>query len=100
LDLNEKEPAVGSSSEWLPAPATERVRSRERRRRRRRPSRRSQIRARIRVRMWLACTGALIVMSVALYYALGHQQSSESGLRLGSAPATLAAAAAGASNAG
>jgi hypothetical protein len=94
LDLNGKDPEVGSASEWVASPGPERVRSTERRRRRRRTRpRANKIRARIRMRMWIACTGALIVMTAVLYYALGHQRSDESGLRLGSMPATVAAAA-------
>jgi hypothetical protein len=66
---------------------------RHRRRRRRSPKVKSDIRAQIRVRIWLACTGALLVMAAALYLVLGHERSSESGLHLGSSPGSVAAAA-------
>jgi hypothetical protein len=32
--------------------------------------------------MWLACTGALLVMAAVLYLALGRERTGESGHRL------------------
>jgi hypothetical protein len=46
------------------------------------------------MRMWLACTGALLVMAAVLYLALGHVRPGESGLHLDVAPGTVAMAAA------
>jgi hypothetical protein len=32
----------------------------------------SPVRTRIRIRVWLACVGALLVMLIGIYFALGH----------------------------
>jgi hypothetical protein len=83
VDLNGKDPLVDSASEWLRSPPPERRRTTERHRTRRRARKVNNIRARIRLRMWLACTGALLVMAIMLYLALGRERPSESGSRVG-----------------
>ena len=94
MDLNGKEPLHASSSEWPRSTPSARTRTSERRRVRRRARRPNNIRAKIRVRVWLACTGALLVMAVVLYLALGRERPGESGFRVGAAPATAALVAA------
>jgi hypothetical protein len=86
VDLNGKDPLVDSSAAWAQA-ASGRHRISERHRVRRRARKPDDARARIRVRVWLACTGALLAMAVAIYWALGHERSSEAGFR--SAPSGL-----------
>jgi hypothetical protein len=83
VDLNAKDPLVDSSSEWLQSSSSERRRSTERHRKRRRARKVSGGRARIRLRMWLACTGALLVMAIVIYLAIGRERGGESGFRLG-----------------
>jgi hypothetical protein len=90
VDLNAKPPAVDSSAEWPQAAASsddeprrdERRRSTERHRVRRRSRKPSAVRSKIRLRMWLACTGALLVMAIMLYLAIGREPHRESGFQL------------------
>ena len=49
------------------------------------------MRAKIRMRIWLACTGALLVMALVIYLALGSQHAGEAGSRLGPTPAIAGA---------
>jgi len=37
--------------------------------------------------MWIACTGALLVMAIVIYLAIGREHPSEAGFRFGPAPA-------------
>ncbi|HVX97549.1 MAG TPA: hypothetical protein VHK47_21735 [Polyangia bacterium] len=90
MDPNGKDPLVDPSSEWLRAaqsperpPASGRHRSSGRHRVRRRTRKPSDIRSKIRVRVWLACTGALIVMVLAIYLALGRGAGGEAGQLVG-----------------
>jgi hypothetical protein len=41
--------------------------------------------------MWIACTGALLVMAVVLYLALARDRGGESGQHLGGGATTVAA---------
>jgi hypothetical protein len=91
VDVNGKDPLVASSSEWAVS-SSDRHRSSERHRVRRRARRPNDVRAKIRLRMWLACTGALLVMAIVIYLAIGRERSGESGARLGSALPAVAAA--------
>jgi hypothetical protein len=99
VESNGKDPVVDLSAEWFRA-ASERQRSSERHRVRRRARRPNNIRAKIRVRMWLACTGALLVMAIVIYLALGRERAGESGARLGGAAPSVAALVGGARNIG
>ena len=45
------------------------------------------IRSKIRLRIWLACAGALLVMALVIYLALGSQHANEAGLERGPTPA-------------
>jgi hypothetical protein len=45
------------------------------------------VRSKIRFRIWLACTGALLVMALVIYLALGSQHSNEASLQFGPTPA-------------
>jgi hypothetical protein len=96
LDLNGKDPLVDASSEWLQASSSVHRRATERHRIRRRARRPNNVRSRIRLRMWLACTGALLVMAIVIYLAIGRERGGESGLRLGGASGSVAALDAGA----
>jgi hypothetical protein len=80
VDLNGKGPLIDPSADWLRSPATGRHRSpaRERQRVRRRMRLPHTTRSRIRFRVWLACTGALLIMAVVIYLALGHEAPAES----------------------
>lgn len=40
--------------------------------------------------MWLACTGALLVMAIVIYLALGRERAGESGAKLGVAVPSVA----------
>ena len=82
MDANGKEPLVELSSEWMRL-SSDRHRSSERHRIRRRARKPNDVRAKIRLRMWLACTGALLVMAIVIYLALGHERPGESGTRTG-----------------
>jgi hypothetical protein len=73
VELNGKDPLVESSAQWE---RVDRPRSAERRRTRRRTRLESHTRARIRLHVWLACTGALLIMAVVLYLTLGHDAAS------------------------
>jgi hypothetical protein len=73
VDLNGKDPLVDSSAVWVKTGSSDRQRMTERHRRRRRTRVASAVRARIRLRMWLACTGALVVITLGVYFVLGHQ---------------------------
>jgi hypothetical protein len=88
VDSNGKGP-VDSSADWFRT-ASERQRSSERHRVRRRARRPNNIRAKIRVRMWLACTGALLVMAIVIYLAIGRERPGESGAKLGAALPSVA----------
>jgi len=59
---------------------------------RRRSRKVNDVRSKIRLRVWLACTGALLVMTIAIYWALERQRSSESSHLLGAPATTIAAA--------
>jgi hypothetical protein len=90
LDASGSEPLVDSGEAW---PRLERRRTTERHRRRRRSRKgKPDIRAKIRLRMWIACTGALLVMAGVLYYALGRERASESGHRLDACPGVVVTA--------
>ncbi|HVR01343.1 MAG TPA: hypothetical protein VMT47_04380 [Polyangia bacterium] len=43
------------------------------------------------MRIWLACTGALLVMAIVIYLAIGRERAGESGLRLGGTSGSVAA---------
>lgn len=43
---------------------------------RRRTRLKSEIRTKIRMRVWMACLGALIVMTAAIYFVLGREGAS------------------------
>jgi len=90
VDLNGKDPLVGASSEWLHTQPPERRRTTERHRTRRRSRKANNVRAKIRLRMWLACTGALLLMAGMLYLALGRERPPESGSLGGSTTLALA----------
>jgi hypothetical protein len=90
LDFSGKDPLVDASSEWLQSSA-ERRRATGRHRIRRRARRPKNVRSKIRVRIWLACTGALLVMAIVIYLALGRERAGESGLRLDGASGSVAA---------
>jgi hypothetical protein len=99
-DLNDKDPLVGSSSEWARPSSSSTSsssgrRTSERRRRRRRSRKHNDIRAKIRLRIWIACTGALLAMALVLYLALERDRPSESG-HLGGPSGTIAGALLGA----
>jgi hypothetical protein len=90
--LNGKRPSVDPVDPASAWPPSERRRTTERHRARRRARRPNDIRARIRLRIWIACTGALLAMVVALYLALGRgEHPSESGQRPRGASSTVAA---------
>jgi len=36
--------------------------------------------------MWIACTGALLVMAIVMYLAIGREHPGEAGFRFGPAP--------------
>jgi hypothetical protein len=91
LDLNGKDPLVDTTSEWLRVPAAEPRHGTGRHRVRRRARKVNNIRAKIRLRMWLACTGALLMMVIGIYLALGRERPSESGLGLEAGSGTVAA---------
>jgi hypothetical protein len=74
LDSPDKVASGESSSEWPRPSSSSRLRVTERRRHRRRSRRPNNVRAKIRVRMWVACTGALFLMAVVLYLALGRER--------------------------
>ena len=94
MDLKGKDPLVESSAEWMRATSSGRHRMQERHRVRRRARRPNTVRAKIRMRVWLACTGALFVMVLVIYLAIGREHSAEAGYRLGvPAAPTLASAA-------
>lgn len=99
MDLTGKDPLVDPSAEWLrAAQSPERPRSSGRHRTsgrhrvRRRTRKPSDIRSKIRVRVWLACTGALIVMVLAIYLTLGRGAGGESGQLVGAASDLIALA--------
>jgi hypothetical protein len=89
--MNGSDPLVDTSSDWARSPSSSGIRTRSRHRKRRRSRRASDVRARIRVRMWIACTGALLVMAAVLYLALGRDRGGESGQYLGGSARTVAA---------
>jgi hypothetical protein len=89
LESSGSDPLVDSNPGWPRAGQRTRTSERHRKRRRSRKAK-PDIRAKIRTRMWLACAGALLVMAGALYYALGHQASAESGRRPDARPAVVA----------
>lgn len=70
---NGKDPLVDSSAEWEKSEPGDRQRTTERHRHRRRTRLPNATRARIRLKVWLACTGALLVMALSIYLVLGHQ---------------------------
>ncbi|HEV3032433.1 MAG TPA: hypothetical protein VG319_12380 [Polyangia bacterium] len=43
------------------------------------------------MRIWLACTGALLVMAIVIYLAIGRERAGESGLQPGGASGSVAA---------
>jgi hypothetical protein len=90
LDFNGKDPLVDVSSEWLQS-SSERRRATGRHRIRRRARRLNNVRSRIRMRIWLACTGALLVMAIVIYLAIGRERAGESGLQPGGASGSVAA---------
>lgn len=81
MDVNGKGPLVDPSAEWVRAASSGRHRTTERHRVRRRARRSSAVRAKIRVRMWIACTGALLVMAIVIYLAIGRERGGEAGFR-------------------
>jgi len=89
VDVNGKDPLVELSSEWMRS--SDRQRSSERHRIRRRARKQNDVRAKIRMRIWLACTGALLVMAIVIYLAIGRERSNESGTRPGGALPAVAA---------
>jgi hypothetical protein len=99
LDFNGKDPLVDVSSEWLQS-SSERRRATERHRIRRRARRPHNVRSKIRVRIWLACTGALLVMAIVIYLAIGRERVGESGLRVGGVSGSVAALGDGAAGLG
>jgi hypothetical protein len=94
VDLNGKDPLVDLSADWVRSASTGRSRTAERQRVRRRTRKGSVVRAKIRLRIWLACTGALLVMALVIYLALGSQHAGEAGFQLGPKPAIAGASAA------
>ena len=99
MDFNGKDPLVDVSSEWLQS-SSERRRATERHRIRRRARKPNNVRSKIRMRMWLACTGALLVMAIVIYLAIGREHAGESGLRLGGGSGSVAALSDGAGGLG
>jgi hypothetical protein len=91
VDLNGKDPLVDLSADWVRSVSTGRQRTAERQRVRRRARKPGAVRAKIRFRIWLACTGALLVMALVMYLALGPQHSGEAGFQLGPTPASAGA---------
>lgn len=91
MDLNGKDPLVDLSADWVRSASTARHRTAERQRVRRRTRKGSAVRAKIRLRIWLACTGALLIMAVIIYLALGSQHAGEAGFQLGPTPAIASA---------
>jgi hypothetical protein len=87
VDLNGKDPLVDLSADWVRSASTARHRTAERQRVRRRTRKGSAVRAKIRLRIWIACTGALLVMALVIYLALGSQHAGEAGFQLGPKPA-------------
>ena len=73
MELNGKAPPVDASANWTSPSIPERHRTSERHRHRRRARVHSLVRARIRRNVWLACTGALLVMALGIYFVLGRQ---------------------------
>ena len=86
MELNGKGPLVDPSAAWVRSATSERHRTTERHRVRRRARKRSAVRSRIRLRMWIACTGALLVMAIVMYLAIGREHPGEAGFRFGPAP--------------
>jgi hypothetical protein len=72
VDFTGKDPLVDRSADWARLHEQERHRSSERHRVRRRTRVPNPTRSRIRLRVWLACTGALLVMAIGIFLALGH----------------------------
>jgi hypothetical protein len=89
VDLNGKDPLLDESASGLRA--SERSRSTERRRVRRRARVENRTQAKIRIRVWLACAGALLVMALVIYYALGREPVSEQGAVPGVGAGTVSA---------
>jgi hypothetical protein len=94
VDLHGKDPLVDPAADWAQASGAERHRTVERHRRKRRTRSPSAIRARIRLRIWLACTGALLVMVLGIYLMLGREGGGGLGVEPGRPRATLLIAAA------
>jgi hypothetical protein len=84
VDLHGKDPLVDQAADWAQASGTERQRTVERHRRKRRTRSPSAVRARIRLRIWLACTGALLVMVLGIYLMLGREAPGGQGAGPGS----------------
>lgn len=91
MDLNGKDPLVDLSADWVRSASTGRHKTAERQRVRRRTRKGSAVRAKIRLRIWLACTGALLVMALVIYLALGSQHAGEAGFRVVPTPAIAGA---------
>jgi len=72
VDFDGKDPLVDASALGPRASDSERNRTTERRRVRRRARVESRTRSKIRLRVWLACTGALLVMALGLWMVLGR----------------------------
>jgi hypothetical protein len=77
VELNGEEPLAEPSAQ---REHVDRPRSAERRRTKRRTRLESRTRARIRLHVWIACTGALLIMAVMLYLTLGHDAASGQGV--------------------
>jgi hypothetical protein len=87
VDLNGKDPLVDLAADWARSASAERHKTGERQRVRRRTRRPSAVRSKIRLRIWLACAGALLVMALVIYLALGSQHSNEASFRFDPTPA-------------